>query len=97
MIEYHDNKFSEIMPIGKAIKRLQMEMDSQPEPIKALHVGTPAALQKIAQEGDLEKRIASLEEKIEAMKPLTSESIILPSPAMIASVLQDNGQRKVVG
>ena len=84
MIEFPNNEFSENMDFDEAMTKFKDFVDND-VPVKALHVGTIAELNRVRFEGGLEHRIEALEKKFKSLEPAPkSSTIIIPTDEEIA-------------
>lgn len=97
MLENRNGEFSENMDIENAMAKFQNALTEDPFTLKALHVGTEEELDEIrrgykyhpeSDKGDLQVQIDDLKEQLEAMKPVKSSFIHIPT-YQERKVLQD--------
>jgi len=97
MIEYDDNRFGEIGPLGETMKKFQEMLSDDPEVAfeamakegtcsapKALHVGTKADLEAKKGEGDLKQQLTNLKERMDKFEVNpTSNLLHIPTKQQI--------------
>ncbi len=105
MLEYRNGEFSENMDIEKAFKKFQNALEEDPFTLKALHVGSEDELNEIrlrkayhpeSDKGDLQAQIDDLKETLEAMKPVKSSYIHIPTDQERKALqdIMDAGKKK---
>ena len=105
MLEYRNGEFSENMDLESAMEKFQNALTEDPFTLKALHVGTEDELNEIRigkayhpglDKGDLQTQIDDLKEQLEAMKPVKSSFIHIPTDQerKVLKDIMDAGKKK---